>query len=81
MFKVPGLGYHLLIPITAPEFKYSNCEKQTNFTEDQDIFHVTEPIRGITFTYGIPCKAEAEAYTTIYWGLGRTWNHKKGKIV
>ena len=25
MFTVPGLGFHLFIPITAPEFKFSAC--------------------------------------------------------
>ena len=56
MFKVPGVGFHLFIPYSGPEYQFASCEKQTNFTKDQDIFSVFNAAHGKTFKYGIPCR-------------------------
>ena len=56
MFKVPGVGFHLFIPYSGPEYQFASCEKQTNFTKDQDIFSVFNVAHGKTFKYGIPCR-------------------------
>ena len=67
-YTIPGFGFQLTNPMPASgNNEHSKCELQTLFTEDQEVFEVTE--MNETLKIGIPCGEYPQTYALVYKAL------------